>query len=291
MIYYVNISIDTTGADGLTKETPLGFFEFRDRTDWVMGDPNHDNDTFRLRGRRLYSNALDIGHAAVLERWDGFLDEPWGLELNGNALSIRENIREVEGGILTTADWNLYGIDIFYIRNMFFQGSLSFQGARDYYIEGCTLGDGDWNLTTDNIQITLKNSIIKIRQLVNLNAGCQLFLKDTAINKSKEYIQAASLWGPSSDNGHNQFEWTTWVTWPSDALVLKQSDLVFPDVRVTGSGVYIGYEFDLFGNVRGGIGAVAPLININTRDGSLIRLLGDNSSVVVSNVVGEGVID
>jgi hypothetical protein len=282
--YYINISLDSTGASGLTQSAPLGWNEFLSLT---------GNNTYRLRGSRTLTSGINFSNkSGSFERWDTEKLSPWRLNCGNNGLVFGAGL-SVDGLIADLLGLNFAGDDIT-ILNSYFHASaqIIISGATaNIKLKGCSIFADQIAIDPATaIEIVFTDSILSFPSGVIESGGSPL-VKFRNCQVTNDKTDFASVWVADSDNPFNKFSWDdSDYTWPEDALLVTKGHLTIPGITVPGTGVYAGYEYDVFGTSRFGIGAVTSVERVPLREGSYIRLMGDNSSVKVVGSLCEGIL-
>lgn len=258
--YYVNLSDNGSGHAG-TESDPYSFEDWKDRVDTPV--ITESDIIFYMRGTRTTTNCnfyftmnpdwYTCDHYTKYLPWGASVNGPWRLKLtNGDGPGDYVSTEKVnfKGGILFIDTPSATG---FYPRDgQLYNMYVSTSGRLQPYgtdIKGSLLYSGDRYIALHNI---LQDSV-----LVASSAVASGSMSNCATNR------------PSSEWGlcyNSQFDWTSPVLPAFDAsqssfeMSSLYSTVTTPPKPGIGSPDYIDYEYDLWGNLREGIGTGYALV-------------------------------
>jgi hypothetical protein len=267
LTFYVDLSLKTIGHSG-TKEDPYSF------KDYVNSSIN-SSDIVYLKGIVDISDRDFVVKGKYLFPWDLSKYGPW--RIRANVIKVNQG-EIISGGIFSTVNHINFGYILHDIRNMYLDIGNFFYVTSSTTFLGCLIKIG--------AGIAFTSSYLDFIDCVIVNGNYPTEYGGDILRM----INCALNYKERSEVLKNcQIEWVPSIglpNWDSPKNIFNTLKL-FKGINTPpqpGFFPYIGYETDLFGNPRTGIGTGCMKIEINKKEGNLFDNYFNN------NIVGLNII-
>jgi hypothetical protein len=258
--YYLDLNVSASSDDGITNSTPMNLSDF-------IAMSKVSGDIFYVKGSREevilsnYTVYTDYNNPVTWKQWLG-LNEPWRFYIHGSASDLNTYLNgiKLEGGILKitlsapSSKIYLNSSIINCIVDVFPGGSstvLSLEGS-DKLIKGSIFkhtGSGTGGLTTQSIEF--EDCIVLLYHISSPGA-----MNVTFTNCAFNLNNGGIFFTVTSADSHLLTSFPTIPDWDADESDWSYYSLFseIPTPPQPGNSPYTGYETDLWGNQRLGIG-------------------------------------